>query len=155
LIDSATAVAYGGAGISSWTRVNDSLMNPVNHVHTLLDPPVWISQVQELQNSVRVLLYLHELAGGNLTRVAESRAGGPAIPLRLFPRPCRGILQVRLSQETGPSELRVHDVCGRLVARRVVPAGSTQATLDLRHQQPGVYYVSAAGAGTVPVVVVR
>jgi hypothetical protein len=155
LIDSAAAVAYGGAGTSSWTRVNDSLMNPANRVYTLSDPPAWIPQVQEPQNGVRVLLYLHELAGGNLTRVAESRAVGPAIPLRLFPRPCRGILQVRLPQETGPNELRVHDVCGRLVARGVVRAGSAQATLDLRHLRPGVYYVSAAGAGTVPVVVVR
>jgi hypothetical protein len=36
-----------------------------------------------------------------------------------------------------------------------VPAASSQTTLDLLHLQPGVYYVSAAGAGTVPVVVVR
>jgi hypothetical protein len=42
-----------------------------------------------------------------------------------------------------------------LVARTVVPAGGTQVTLELLHLQPGVYYVSAAGAGTVPVVVVR
>jgi hypothetical protein len=155
LVDSATSAAHGGAGISAWTRVNDSVMNPVNQTYTLSDPPAWIPPVQEFQNSVRALLYLHELAGGNLTSVAESHAVGPATSLRALPRPCRGILQVRLPQETGPSELRVHDVCGRLVARGVVPAGSTQATLDLRHLQPGVYYVSAAGAGTVPVVVVR
>jgi hypothetical protein len=155
LIDSATAVVHGGAGISSWTRVNDSVMNPVNMVYTLSDPPVWIPQVQELQNSVRVLLYLHELAGGNLTSVAESRAVSPVTSLHSFPRPCRGILQVRLPRETVPSELRVRDVCGRLVAQEVVPAGSAQATLDLHHLQSGVYYVSAAGAGTVPVVVVR
>jgi hypothetical protein len=155
LIDSATAVAYGGAGISSWTRVNDSVMNPVNQVYTLSDPPDWIPQVQELQNTVRALLYLHELAGDNLTRLDESHAVGPVTSLRSFPRPCRGILQVRLPRETGPSELRVHDVCGRLVAREVVPAGCAQAVLDLHRLQPGVYYVSAAGAGTVPVVIVR
>jgi hypothetical protein len=41
------------------------------------------------------------------------------------------------------------------VAQAALPAGSSQATLDLLHLQPGVYYVSTAGAGTVPVVVVR
>jgi hypothetical protein len=37
----------------------------------------------------------------------------------------------------------------------VVPAGSSRAALDLHRLQPGVYYVSAAGAGATPVVVVR
>ena len=69
--------------------------------------------------------------------------------------PARGALQVGLPPGTGKHELRVHDACGRLVTRAVVPAGSPQAALDLRDLQPGVYYVSTAGAGTVPVVVVR
>jgi hypothetical protein len=155
LIDSATAAAYGGAGISSWTRVNDSLMNPVNRVYVLLDPPAWIPEVQELQNSVRVLLYLHEVADMNLTDVVEHRSAGPDASLQVMPRPCRGVVQVGLPPGLGKRDLRVHDVCGRLVARTVVPAGSAHATLDLRHLQPGVYCVSAAGAGTVPLVVVR
>ena len=155
LIDSATAVGHGGAGISAWTRVNDSLMNPVNHVYTVGNPPVWIPELQELQNTVRTLLYLHELTGGDFSSVAERRDLGPAASLRAFPRPCRGVLQVGLPPETGSRELRVHDVCGRLVARSVVPAGSRQSVLNLRDLQPGVYYVSAAGAGTTPVVVVR
>jgi hypothetical protein len=41
------------------------------------------------------------------------------------------------------------------VARTTVPAERTQAALDLRDLQPGVYYVSTAGAGTVPIVIVR
>ena len=155
LIDSATAVAHGGAGISAWTRVNDSVMNPENRVYTLLDPPAWIPDVQELQNSVRVLLYLHELAGMNPPGVADRRAIGSAAPLEVSPRPCRGVLRVRLPSGTGLRELRVHDVCGRLVERTAVPAGSRDAVLDLHGLQPGVYYVSAAGAGTLPVVVVR
>jgi hypothetical protein len=156
LIDSATAFVYGGAGISTWTRVNDSLMNPVNKVYTVSNPPVWIPEVQEPQDFVRVLLYLHELAGGDITFVSEGRrAVGPAASLRAFPRPCRGVLQVELQPMTGRRELQVHDVCGRLVARVVLPAGSSQATLDLHFLRPGVYYVSTAGAGTVPVVVVR
>jgi len=75
--------------------------------------------------------------------------------LRAAPRPCRGALQVVLPLGLGKRELRIRDVCGRQVARTVVPAGRTQAVLDLRGLRPGVYYVSAAGAGTVPVVVVR
>jgi len=154
LIDSATSVGHGGTGISAWTRVNDSVMNPVNRVHTLSNPPAWIPTLQELQNSVRVLLYLHELA--DLTvGIAESRETVQSASLRAAPRPCRGALQVVLPPGLGKRELHVRDVCGRQVARTVVPAGRTQAVLDLRGLRPGVYYVSAAGAGTVPVVVVR
>jgi len=156
LIDSATAVAYGGAGISAWTRVNDSVMNPPNHVYTLFDPPVWIPETQESQDFVRILLYLHELADMGLPgAVAERRDLGPVPSLQVMPRPCRGALRVELPPVTGTRELQVHDVCGRLVLRVVVPAGSPQTALDLHNLQPGVYYVSTAGAGTVPVVVVR
>jgi len=156
LIDSATAVAHGGAGISSWTRANDSLMNPMNHVYTLSDPPIWIPEVQEQQDFVRVLLYLHELTGTARPGVdADRRAMGLAGSLRVAPRPCRGVLRVDLSSCPGPRELRVYDACGRRVAAEAVPAGRKRAALDLRGLQPGVYYVSAAGAGTVPVVVVH
>jgi len=158
LIDSATAVAYGGAGISAWTRVNDSLMNPSNQVYTLTlsGPPVWIPESQEPQNLARVLLYLHELADRGLSVAAtERRDIGTAASLQVAPRPCRGVLQVGLPPGAGTRDLRIRDVCGRLVARRVVPAGSPRAVLDLHHLQPGVYYVSTAGAGTVPVVIVR
>jgi hypothetical protein len=155
LIDSATSEAHGGAGISAWTRVNDSVMNPANRVYTLSNPPAWIPEVQERQNSARVLLYLHELAGGDFTPVVERRVMGPAASLRVAPRPCRGVLRVGLPPGLVRRELRVHDVCGRLVAQTGVPAGSSQVTLNLRLLQPGVYWASAAGAGTVPVVVVR
>jgi hypothetical protein len=156
LIDSATAFAHGGAGISAWTRVNDSLMNPANRVYTLSDPPAWIPEAQESQDIVRTLLYLHELADKVLPPgAAERRDLRPAASLRVAPRPCRGMLRVGLPPGTGTRELRIHDPCGRLVARAVVPAGNPRAVLDLRDLQPGVYCVSVAGAGTVPVVVVR
>jgi hypothetical protein len=154
LIDSATSIAHGGAGISEWTRVNDSVMNQMNRVYTLSGPPVWIPTLQELQNSVRVLLYLHELADITVG-IAESHEPGQAASLRAAPRPCRGLLQVGLLPGNGPREIRVYDACGRRVAQEIVPAGRTQAVLDLRGLRPGVYYVSAAGAGAVPVVVVR
>jgi hypothetical protein len=156
LIDSATAVAHGGAGISPWTRVNDSVMNRSNQVYTpIFSTPAWIPEIEEPQNSVRVLLYLHELADKKMSGVAELRSVGGASSLRAFPRPCRGVLRVVLPPSMRARQLRVHDACGRLVAQAVVSAGGQRATLDLRHLQPGVYYVSTAGAGTVPVVVVR
>jgi len=156
LIDSATAVAYGGSGISAWTRVNDSVMNPPNRVYTVSDPPAWILERQEVQNYIRVLIYLHELADLDLSVAAtERRDLSPSAPLQVVPRPCRGMLQVGLPPGLGRRELRIHDALGRLVLRAGVPAGSPRAVLDLRDLQPGVYCVSAAGAGTVPVVVVR
>ena len=156
LIDSATAVAYGGVGVSPWTRVNDSMMNPSNRVYTVPDPPTWRPEAQESQDVVRTLLYLHELADkALLPGAAERRDFRLAAPLQVAPRPCRGLLQVGLPPGAGARELRVHDACGRLVARAVVPAGNPQAVLDLRDLQPGVYFASVAGAGTVPVVIVR
>jgi len=156
LIDSATAFAYGGAGISVWTRVNDSVMNLPNRVYTVSDPPVWIPEIQEVQNYIRVLIYLHELADMDPAVAAnERRDVRPAASMQVAPRPCRGVMQVRLTSATSQRELEVHDACGRLVASAVVPAGRTQAELDLRDLRPGVYYVSAAGTGAVPVVVVR
>ncbi|HTW90373.1 MAG TPA: hypothetical protein VMH22_01510 [bacterium] len=158
LVDSATAVADGGAGISPWTRVNDSAMNQPNRVYSIPNPPAWIPEIEELQNNVRIILYLHELAGDMPPQpgiAAERRDIVPAASLRVAPRPCRGILQVGLPPVTGARELRVHDVCGRMVLQRTVPAGRASVSLDLRGLRPAVYYVSVAGAGTVPVVVVR
>lgn len=130
------------------------MMNPVNRVYTLLNPPAWIPVLQELQDFVRVLLYLHELS--DLTvGIAESREAVHVASLRAAPRPCRGVLQVGLPTGLGGRDLLVRDICGRLVKREVVPAGSKSAAMDLSGLQPGVYYVSASGAGTVPVVVVR
>ena len=155
LIDSATAVAFGGAGMSVWAQVNDSVMNPANKVYTVSDPPVWIPEIQEVQNYIRAIIYLHQLAGLVPEGVAEHRTVGPAATLRAYPSPCRGWLQVGLPSWAGARELLVHDVCGRLVASAVVPAGPTNSVLDLRNLRPGVYYLSAAGAGTVPVIVAR
>jgi hypothetical protein len=102
LIDSATALAYGGAGISAWTRVNDSLMNPANRVYTVSDPPAWIPEAQESQDIIRTLLCLHELADKVLPAgTAERRDLRPAASLQAVPRPCRGVLRVGLPPATG------------------------------------------------------
>jgi hypothetical protein len=158
LIDSSTATEYGGSGISVWTRVNDSVMNPENQIYSPSDPPAWIPEVEESSMICREILYLHELTDSSFHVAVSFRPSSLASrpsPFAVLPNPCRGVLQVELPAVTGPRELQVHDVCGRLVARASVPSSIPQAAIDLRHLQPGVYYVSAAGAGTVPVVVVR
>jgi len=155
LIDSATAVGYGGAGISVWTRVNDSVMNQPNKTYTVLSPPAWIPEIEEVQEYLRVIIYLHELADMVPPGVAERAEPAPASTVRAFPRPCRGLLRVELSSGTTARPLQVHDVCGRLVVSAVLPAGRAESELDLRGLRPGVYYVSVADAGTVPVVVAR
>jgi len=115
-----------------------------------------IVEIEEVQNYIHVLIYLRELADMDLTvATTERRDLGPAASLRVVPHPCLGLLQVGLPPGLGKRELQVHDICGRLVTRAVVPARSPRASLNLGGLQPGVYCVSAAGAGTVPVVVVR
>jgi hypothetical protein len=159
LINNATAVAYGGGGISPWTRINDSVMNEPNRVYgssNLSDPPVWIPESEARQNDVRVLLYLHELAAMDLSGItAKPREVGPAVALQVVPRPCRGALVLMLPAATAARGFQVHDVCGRLVSSGVIPAGTARAELDLRDLRPGAYYMSAPGAGTAPVVIVR
>ncbi len=155
LIDSATAVAYGGAGISLWTRVNDSVMNQPNKVYSVFSPPAWVPEIEEVQQYLRVIIYLHELADLVPPGVAELPEPTPAASVRAFPQPCRGLLRVEVPPGVAARQLHVRDVCGRLVASAVVPAGKVESELDLRNLRPGVYYVSAARAGTVPVVVVR
>jgi len=155
LIDSATAVEQGGAGISAWTRVNDSVMNQPNRVYSILDHPIWIREVEEVQEYLRIIIYLHEMADMEQPGVAERAAVSPAALLRATPRPCRGLLRVELPGGTAARQLQVYDVSGRLVASASVPAGTARAELDLHDLRPGVYYVSSSDAGSVPVVVVR
>ena len=131
------------------------MMNRANRVYTLKDPPVWIPEEQERLELTRILLYLHELAEQGPPGVTERKAGLLSAGLRVHPRPCRGVLVAEFPEGSRARDVRVHDVTGRLVASAVVPAGRAKAELDLRDLRPGVYYVSAAGAGTAPVVIVR
>lgn len=41
MINAATSVAFGGQGVSPWTRVNTDGMNPPNTVYTAESPPVY------------------------------------------------------------------------------------------------------------------
>jgi hypothetical protein len=163
LIDSATAA---NGGLSPWTRVNDSAMNPANRTYTLSDPPVYIPETQEVQNVPRILLYLHELARLQFPPSAfrsspcpSSLAAGPA--LELFPNPvANGSVRVHLRLPRGhdpkrfasgpcpltDARLRFFDASGRQAAAHGLTAARSRlqdSVFDLRISDlpPGIYFL--------------
>ena len=150
LIDSATSTIHGGAGISSWTRVNDSIMNPANRTYTMTDPPTWIPEAQEPQNLPRVLLYLHELADMSpLTGIRASRVVGERHErgLSVSPNPCRGRLRVRAAQASSCrlKQFEVRDVTGSV--RKVFGLDTDIGSeIDLRDLPNGAYFLSVPGS---------
>ncbi len=155
LVDSATSTAHGGSGNCRWTRVNDSVMNPANRVYTVSDPPEWIPELQQTQNGLRWLLYLHELAGGD---PAPVRAG-PTVGVtgrRLLPsaNPVRAGTGLAV---TGPvrGPLLVVDASGRQVAR--LPGRSSGAFSEYRWPAdvaPGCYWLLADNPAVAPLKLV-
>jgi hypothetical protein len=160
LVDSATAA---NGGLSPWTRVNDSAMNPVNQTYTLGDPPVWIPEVQEVQNVPRILLYLHELARLQFPPTAirtsarpSSLAPGPA--LELSPNPvANGSVRVHYRlPRAGVARLRFFDTSGRQVrqspelrASSHPGGGAPDSAVDLRVSDlpPGIYFLQLTSEG--------
>lgn len=146
LADSATATAHGGSGISAWTRVNDSVMNPPNRTYTLGTPPAWIPETQEVQKLPRVLLYLHELTRQDFpTALTEPGAGYPkaATNLRVVPNPAFGsafVLGIPAGY-AGPQSVRILDASGRTVRTFRVPGGRPAFRLSLAGIRPGVYFL--------------
>ncbi len=63
--------------------------------------------------------------------VSEGRTSRATQPFIIAPNPVRGTVTGALTL-VQPAELRVHDASGRLVHRRIVPAGSQTWTWDLR-----------------------
>ncbi|MCX6842523.1 MAG: hypothetical protein NTX53_09620 [candidate division WOR-3 bacterium] len=127
LIDSATAAAYGGSGIATWTRVNDSVMNPENKTYTVSDPPLWIPEAEERHLICRELLYLHELAGSDFTGVATNSSLIVHRPsFSVFPNPCRSsaVLHLTAGSLDHSTTLRVFDASGRLVLSQPIPSSS-------------------------------
>jgi hypothetical protein len=163
LIDSATSLVHGGSGLSPWTRVNDSVMNPANRTYTLADPPAWIPEQEETyQADVRILAYLQELA---LFSAPTALAGpAPSRPrdsrLRASPNPSHGPVRLdfRLDR-SGASNLTVQDAAGRVV--QTLAAGNMTAGSHFRIWNPavpaGMYFVTlqAAGSAGCARVVVR
>jgi hypothetical protein len=159
LIDSTTGLAHGGRGISPWTRVNDSTMNPANQTYTLNVPPQWIPEIQEYQSLPRTILYLHELARLDLPTAFTENRDSPYFSTGLVfsPNPCRGLLTVRLAK-TGtaagsrPKELRVFDASGRLVRRFSLSHSAirTPQSLSLTSLPDGAYFLTCPQLSPVP-----
>jgi len=127
LIDSATSTGYGGSGIAVWTRVNDSVMNPRNHVYTVSDPPAWIREQEERHRICREILYLHELADSGFTGIASNTPPAAVRPsFSVFPNPCRasGVVHLNAGPLDRPATLRIFDASGRLVSSFIVRGSS-------------------------------
>lgn len=145
LVDSATSTAHGGSGVSVWTRVNDSAMNPANTIYTLGQPPEWLPEDEEGHLACRELLYLHELAGRSFSAVDEQRSLHPAPMLELAPNPTHSSVTARLSHRTAASaEMAVYDAVGRHV--RTIEGATGTLTWNLadedgRRVRSGVYLV--------------
>ena len=143
LVDSVTNTAYGGAGISPWTRVNDSVMNPANLTYSQSSAPEWIPEVQEVQNLPRVILYLHELARRDLlTGIAAPVSRPVHTRLTASPNPFRQGVTI---QGTGLTRVRIYDRTGRL-ARTLF--GHDEVVWDGRDDegrsvQAGVYFAQS------------
>jgi hypothetical protein len=126
LNDSATATEYGGSGIAVWTRVNDSVMNPKNHIYSVPDPPLWIPEAQERNRICREILYLHELAEDTFPGAVSSSPFTPQpSSFSVYPNPCRGSVRISSSSlSVHRSPLSVYDASGRLVLSQPVPSSS-------------------------------
>ena len=153
LIDSA---AMADGGLSPWTRVNDSAMNPVNQTYTLGDPPVYIPETQQVQNVPRIMLYLHELARLRFPPTAirsparPSAEDGPA--LELSPNPVvNGSVRVHFRlPRVGVAHLRFFDASGRQVTDHELAAarsGIRDSDFDLRISAlpQGIYFLQLTG----------
>ncbi len=144
LIDSGTAVQHGGKGMCPWTRVNDSLMNPVNMVYTIGSPPEWIDESHELFNEVRNMLYLHELSSKPLVYIEEDYDDSRIATSLFMPSIVnRGQAELEIHMdESEKVSIRVYDISGRLVQQLyqgILAAG--RHCLSLHALPGGVYFV--------------
>lgn len=149
LIDSATSSVHGGSGISVWTRVNDSVMNPEDSTYTPTVPPLWIAEQEERNLICREFLYLHELAGRDFQSAVTTypppapRTSG--LSLDLSPNPFKRQARVEfLAPVSGRMQLKTFATDGRLVASQAQTATLGQRMsfrLDGTKLANGVYLV--------------
>ena len=147
LIDSATSTTHGGAGVAPWTRVNDSVMNPVNQTYTVGSPPAWTAEQEDRHVICRELLYMHELADSSFSPgVAESPTFGIRHStfdiLSVSPNPCRasGSVKLNLGPLDRSASLRIFDATGRLVSSFIARSSSFSAPVP---RTAGVYILRA------------
>jgi hypothetical protein len=172
LIDSATNVAYGGRGISPWTRVNDSVTNPANLVYSDSNRPVVIPDAQEYHTPLRFLLYLRELIHNSRTAINEPASafpnpGGMVPSLCIRPNPSSGTLAPTIAYSLPTAccvSLKLYDASGRLVrtlASGYHHAGTSSINLQFSISNPkseirnpksaslpsGVYFIRLEAGG--------
>jgi len=144
LIDSATATAHGGSGISVWTRVNDSVMNEPNQVYTIQDPPNWVPEDQTVHQNIREALYLHELARMDYTGQQEPESPRPHPELSLETNPVRAGSPVRVMAPR-PVQVGIWDSRGSLVG--VCRDQGMTAVWNTEGVVSGCYWVRPLGGG--------
>jgi hypothetical protein len=145
LIDSATATAHGGSGISAWTRVNDSVMNEQNRVYTIQDPPAWVPENQTVHQQMREALYLHELARMDYTGQQEPQPLRSRPELRLETNPARSGARVRVMLSR-PAQVGVWNSDGTLVA--VCRLQDRTAAWNTGKAAAGCYWLRPLDGGT-------
>jgi len=143
LIDSATALAHGGAGMCVWTRVNDSVMNAENRTYSVSDPPRWIPETEERNQVCREIIYLHELADMDFTAIGS---GSSSIvhrsSLSVSPNPCRRSAVIRFSPQLQTANCKlvtIYDASGRAVLESPIAIRQSPFALDVRSVPAGVY----------------
>jgi len=79
LNNAATHTAFGGSGISPWTRVNRDFENSPNQTYTIADPALWIPESQSGHSHVLDTLLLLECAAApTMTVSGDLTPGGTA-----------------------------------------------------------------------------
>lgn len=91
---------------------------------------------------------------GQQAVAGEAEAPAAVIALTVGPNPARGAARLRFAASAWPSEALVTDALGRVVRRVAVPAGATEARLDMSGLAAGVY-VTTVGTASARLVVAR
>ncbi len=92
--------------------------------------------------------------GQPVATAADDAPGAAATALTVGPNPAQTAATLRFAAAARPAEALVTDALGRVVRRVAVPAGATEARLDVSELAAGVY-VATVGAASVRLVVAR
>ncbi len=60
--------------------------------------------------------------------------------IRLFPNPAREVLHLQRAELSAPLRMEVVDISGRVLLQRTVAAGMAEATVEVSHLVPGLYF---------------
>ncbi len=60
--------------------------------------------------------------------------------IRLFPNPAREVLHLQRAELSAPLRMELVDISGRVLLQRTVAAGMAEATVEVSHLVPGLYF---------------